>query len=259
MNRRPSDEPGSKSSRFAGLAFLVVIVATIFKSLVWRLRGASPQRESEKFWDMMARDFDRNAQNEKVAKNHVEIVKIIRAYLDGRDAVLDCGCGTGTASIEIADVVKHVHGIDISGKMIEAARTKASARKIENVKFTQSTVFDASLHEESFDAILALNVLHLLSDAPAAVSRINELLKPGGLFISVTECMGEKRSSLNALISLLSAIGVLPRFTFFKVSELEVTVAGGSFQMVQAESFYDFGSQPSRFIAARKASRRRSI
>jgi 2-polyprenyl-3-methyl-5-hydroxy-6-metoxy-1,4-benzoquinol methylase len=40
--------------------------------------------------------------------------------------------------------------------------------------------------------ILAFHVLHLLEDTQEVVQRMHELLKPGGLFVSATACMGEK-------------------------------------------------------------------
>lgn len=59
------------------------------------------------------------------------------------------------------------------------------------MSFTKATLFDESLERESFDAVLAFNIFHLLEGAPKALRRIDELLKPGGLLMSVTPCLGE--------------------------------------------------------------------
>jgi 2-polyprenyl-3-methyl-5-hydroxy-6-metoxy-1,4-benzoquinol methylase len=58
----------------------------------------------------------------------------------------------------------------------------------------QATIFDTRLKEETFDVILAFGILHLLKDFPKAIRRINELLKPGGWFISSTACMGKDKT-----------------------------------------------------------------
>ena len=67
-------------------------------------------------------------------------------------------------AIEIANTVKKIYGIDISPKMIDAARRKAVEHKIENIEFTKSTIFDERFKGESFDVILALNILHFLEN-----------------------------------------------------------------------------------------------
>lgn len=78
--------------------------------------------------------------------------------------VLDYGCGTGTTSGEIANRVKEIHSIDISSKMIQIAKRKAVASKVENINFFQTDIFDKRYKKESFDVILAFNMLHTVAD-----------------------------------------------------------------------------------------------
>jgi 2-polyprenyl-3-methyl-5-hydroxy-6-metoxy-1,4-benzoquinol methylase len=61
-----------------------------------------------------------------------------------------------------------------------------------NVDFAQTNLFDERYTKESFDVILAFNILHFLEDHRQALQRITELLKPGGLCISLTPCLREK-------------------------------------------------------------------
>ena len=81
------------------------------------------------------------------------------------------------------------------------------------------------------------------------MQRINELLKPGGLFISVTPCLGEK-TFLRIILFPLSKIGIIPYLKILKIPELEELVANGNFQIVETETFYHFSSD--YFIVARK-------
>ena len=135
--------------------------------------------------------------------------------------------------------------------MIEAAQRKATERQIEKVDFEQSTIFDEKLKNESFDVVLAWGILHLIDDRQNVIKRINELLKPGGLLISATECLGEKKSAITSLLSLLMKIGIFPiALKFFTVSELEDTITRANFQIVQAEIMAD--NPVSCFIAAKK-------
>jgi 2-polyprenyl-3-methyl-5-hydroxy-6-metoxy-1,4-benzoquinol methylase len=203
----------------------------------------------EKFWDRLAGTYDNSEPSTDPL--HIKTVAAAQKYLDVGDVVLDYGCATGITALEIAGHVKAVHGIDISSKMIETAKRKTGERKVKNVDFAQATIFDERLKKESFDAILAFNVLHLLEDPQKAVQRIDELLKPGGLIISSTACMGENRAALiSVLLSLVMKIGIIPPLKFFTVSELEDVIAKGNFQIVEAESLTR--NPTSYFIVAQK-------
>lgn len=146
--------------------------------------------KSEKFWDKMANYYDRVEKKDELT--YIKIIEKTKKYLKINDVVLDYGCGTGLISNEIADNVKVIHAIDISSKMIEIAKKKADGRKIENIDYAHSTIFDERYKRCSFDVILVFYILHLLEDPHKVMQRINELLKPGGLIISATPCMGEK-------------------------------------------------------------------
>jgi 2-polyprenyl-3-methyl-5-hydroxy-6-metoxy-1,4-benzoquinol methylase len=135
--------------------------------------------------------------------------------------------------------------------MIEAAQRKAAESGIDNARFMQATIFDERLEKGSFDVVLAWGILHLVDDRPQVIQRIHELLKPGGLMISATECLGEKRSSITSLLSLLMKIGIFPiSLKFFTVSELEDSVTHADLRIVEMEIFAD--NPVSCFIAAQK-------
>jgi hypothetical protein len=71
------------------------------------------------------------------------------------------------------------------------------------------------------------------------VERINQLLKPGGLFISATPCLGEKpfvSILINIPVFLLSKIGILPHINFFSVSRLAASITNGNFQIIENEN-----------------------
>jgi 2-polyprenyl-3-methyl-5-hydroxy-6-metoxy-1,4-benzoquinol methylase len=188
---------------------------------------------SEKFWDRLAGNFDRTGENTDSAL--LRSVENARKYLTAEDIVLDYGCATGAVAFEIAHMVKNVQGIDISSKMIVIARSKAFERKTENVAFVQSTIFDDRFSSASFDVILAFNILHLLEDASRAIQRVNELLKPGGLMISSTGCLGEKKSIVNALTVFLTKIIGLLYVRSFKISELRESIEMGNFTIIETE------------------------
>ena len=202
--------------------------------------------KSEKFWDRMAKYLDRVERQDEAT--NIKIIEKTRNRLKISDNVLDYGCGTGTAAIEIASSVKTVYGIDISSKMIEAAKEKTVERKVKNIDFAQTTIFDEKFKKGSFDVILCFNLLHLVDDKPNVMRRINELLKSGGMMISATPCI--KGTFLGVLLSPLSKIGLIPQITSFKVSELEDLMTDENFEIVETECLHKSGQQ--YFVAAKK-------
>ncbi len=194
--------------------------------------------KSEKMWNQLAKNWD--TPGVSLGENDLKIIERTKKYFNSSSVVLDYGCATGSIALEMADMAKEVRGIDISSNMIEIAKRKADERKIKNIAFTRAAIFDESLGKESFDLILALSILHLVEDSAQAIDRINQLLKPGGIFISATPCLGEKifvSALLNIPIFLLSKIGLLPRINFFSVSRLTEAITNGNFQIVENENF----------------------
>jgi SAM-dependent methyltransferase len=99
--------------------------------------------------------------------------------LDGA-AVLDVGCGAGTTTLRLADRVGasgRVVGVDLSGRLLEAARAKSADRP--NVSYVQG---DASKLDfaEPFDALFSRNGVMFFEDAISAFAHLRSLLKPGG-------------------------------------------------------------------------------
>ena len=207
----------------------------------------------EEFWDGASKNYDKT--EERFEYIHSKSRENTKKFLKGSDTVLDYGCGTGTATCQFSCQVKEVHAIDISSKMIEIAREKAAVAKVENVIFEQTDIFDSEFAKESYDVILAFNMLHTVPSPQDVVLRINELLKPEGLFISVTPCLRQKMSFLVnvqiQLVRILCKIGIIPiPIRRLKSSELDDLIANGDFQTIETEKIYKGAS--SYFIAAKK-------
>ena len=128
---------------------------------------------------------------------------------------------------------------------------KADERKIENINYAQATIFDERTISGSFDVILAFYILHLLEDTPQVIRRMHELLKPGGLVISVTPCLGEGTKLLSMSLSLAAKIGLVPQIRSYKVSELEGSIAAGNFEIIETERLAIKTAE--YFIVARKS------
>ena len=209
--------------------------------------------KSKEFWNRASNSYDKT--EERFEYIHSKSRKNTKKYLDKNNVVLDYGCGTGTTACEVANDVKEIYGIDISTKMIEISKGKAAEKNIENITLAEGSIFDVELKKESFDRILAFNMLHTIPNPKDVVQRIDELLKPNGLFISVTPCLGGKLSFLVGLqirlVQIMCKIGIIPvPIRRLKSSDLDDLITNGNFQTVDTEQIYKGAS--SYFIVAKK-------
>ena len=79
----------------------------------------------ERFWDRVAGWYARRPIADEDAYRHK--LELTRRHLHPRAALLDLGCGTGTAAIAHAPFVERIVAVDASAKMLEIARSRAAA------------------------------------------------------------------------------------------------------------------------------------
>ncbi len=202
-----------------------------------------------RFWDKMASRYDETVKS-RYEQAYADTVGNTRKYLKKTDRILDFACGTGITAVELAGHVREIYAIDISPKMIEAARSKAEAQNIYNITFKTGEISDSELKPGSFDAVLAFNILHGMKEGESVLRRIRELLKSGGYFISATDCLGEKRSFQTVLYSLASLTGIIPYVRKYSMGQLESAIEKAGFRIIQKQNLY--ASPPNLFIAAQK-------
>lgn len=205
------------------------------------------KNKSQDFWDRVS---SRSSKPQKeLGGTFLKTVEATERHLTGENVVLDFGCGTGDLTMAVSRRVKAVHAVDTSSGMIDVARARASQCEVGNVDFAQSSIFDDCHLEGAFTIVTAFNILHYVEDTQKVSRRISNLLGPGGLFISSTACLGERRTLLGTLGLILTKLGIMPDMKFFKESELEDLIARGGFQIVETE---ELSRLPDYFIVAKK-------
>lgn len=219
---------------------------------MFTIKGAK-MNKSEEFWDNASKNYDKT--EERFEYIHSQSREKAKKHLKSSSIVLDYGCGTGTVSCELATQVKEVRAVDISSKMIQLAKEKAVDGAIENVTFEQADIFDTKYEKESYDVVLAFNMLHTVSNPKDVIQRINELIKPGGVFIAVTPCLRQRMSFLVNIqiyiVSFLCRLGIIPiPIRKLKSSDVDSLLKGTKFQTLESEEIYDGAT--SYFIAAKK-------
>ncbi len=135
------------------------------------------------FWNKISPVYDifENVYNRKVYKGTG--IKVAE-FIDESDNVLECACGTGAITQEIAKKAQKVLASDFAEGMLKRASRKC--RKYGNVSFRQEDITDIKCEDESFDKVVAGNVIHLLPEPEKALNELLRVVRPGGKVIIPT-------------------------------------------------------------------------
>jgi SAM-dependent methyltransferase len=136
-------------------------------------------RAEAQSFDRVAADYDRLGE---LAWDKNSIGHWLSGVMpaSGRRA-LDLGCGAGRQSAALAGRFAEVDAIDLSGAMIELARSRRSRP---NITYRQADLLDVD-GAGRYDFILSVMTLHHLPDLGAALRHIKALLAPGGRVVLV--------------------------------------------------------------------------
>ncbi len=188
-------------------------------------------KQSE-FWDKRSDKYDINIRGENFFAPTIEKTKTL---LNESDVVLDVGCATGEIGLEIANFVKHVHGIDTSKVMIDKAKSKAEERKINNVEFDCLDVDAQSIERESYNKVFAFNIFHLVDNPTLAINRMSELLCESGYVVSETPCLGERGWLFRVLITVFVKVGMAPPILGLSYRRIKQMFLDNKFEIIQEE------------------------
>jgi len=200
------------------------------------------------FWNKRADKYSRRPISDEAT--YEKKLDVTREYFEADMEVLEIGCGTGSTAVAHAPYVGNIRGTDLSTRMIEIARDKAKAAGIDNVTFDASSVDGLNMPDSSVDAVLAHNLLHLLDDKDQAIADIHRMLRPGGLFISSTACIGDMMLPLRLIIPVGRFLRLFPLVKVFSVAELKDSLKNAGFEFA-----YEW--QPKKSAAAFIVCRRR--
>jgi ubiquinone/menaquinone biosynthesis C-methylase UbiE len=139
-----------------------------------------------------------------------EIIQLIPEH----SKVLECAAGTGIISIAIASKAGSVLCTDLSLPMLKKARQKAKKQAITNIVFEERDIFHLSDKNETFDAVIAANVIHLLDNPDNAILELWRVTKTKGLLIIPTFLAQGSKASFKILLKFYKLLGFNPKQSF---------------------------------------------
>jgi ubiquinone/menaquinone biosynthesis C-methylase UbiE len=106
----------------------------------------------------------------------------LRGFEGGR--ILDVGCGFGATAIVLAQALprSEVVGIDLSDPLLKLAIQAAQAAGLDGrIAFEKADVQKIPFDDDSFDAVINLQMLHLVEDPVAMLDEMERVLEPEGV------------------------------------------------------------------------------
>lgn len=99
-------------------------------------------------------------------------------------SLLDVGCGPGTITMDLADLVGptgRVSALENTDRALGLARGEAQRRDTRNVDFVLGDVLSLDLPDDTFDVVHAHQVLQHVSDPVRALGEMRRVCRPGGV------------------------------------------------------------------------------
>ncbi len=167
--------------------------------LVPPMIGSHSKLKVKKQFDLQAQSFS----NWSVTRNE----EYMRAYfefmgIDKEDELLDVACGTGEFSAFCARRIRGVHGIDISGKMIELAKKQAYANGLTNITFELHDVENTPCASNSFSVVQCRSAFHHMENYPRVFKEMRRCCKYGGR-LAVQDIMAYEDRKVNSFFEAI--------------------------------------------------------
>jgi 2-polyprenyl-3-methyl-5-hydroxy-6-metoxy-1,4-benzoquinol methylase len=202
---------------------------------------------SGRLWDRFAEGYA--AKPIEDMQSYHRKLALSQQYFRPNMRLVEFGCGTGGTAIAHVRHVSHVTAVDVSEKMLEFAKINAAEAGVDNVTFRATSIESFEAVDGSYDAVLMLSLLHLLENPGAALDKAHRLLKPGGLLITSTACLGDSMRWLGMIAPVGAALGLIPKVQFLFVEELRGEIADRGFASLEE---FNQGDNRTYFQIARK-------
>ena len=133
------------------------------------------------YWADNAEYFDRS-----VSAYHERL--LATAAIDDGDRVLDVGCGTGQTTRDAGRAASRgsALGVDLSSRMLDHARRRATSEGLSNVTFVQADAQIYAFEPDTYDVAISRTGAMFFGDHEAAFRNIGRALRQGGRLVLVT-------------------------------------------------------------------------
>jgi len=159
------------------------------------------------FWDIVAPLYD---TFEMFNGGYRKMINKVCGLLPSSSTVLELAAGTGNYSLAVSEKSQKVLCTDISDNMLKVAKRKLKNKS--NIDFVNMSIFETGLPDNSYDVVIASQVLHLLDEPEKAVVEIRRVAK--NMIILPMPLLKETSGFGSFLIVLYKLFGFRPKRSF---------------------------------------------
>ena len=143
-------------------------------------------REEYEYWGERAHGHEESYLYIVGPTINQELKSWLSTQFKDTDHVLELGCGSGNYAKMVANRVKHLTATDLAPEMVEEAQKKLSG--FINVEVQKEDCYSTSFEDNTFDAVLMTNLLHIVKDPVTVMKESHRVLKDDGqaIIIDVT-------------------------------------------------------------------------
>ncbi|MDD2972790.1 MAG: methyltransferase domain-containing protein [Lachnospiraceae bacterium] len=140
--------------------------------------------DNRAFWDKVAGIYGNIVYHgRKAQKAYDTMTDLIGTHLNRNMDVLELACGPGILSFQIVNQCRSLEATDFSQCMIAEAKDKNHSRRLH---FSVQDATNLPYGQQTFDAVLMANALHIMPEPEQVLENIKSVLKPEGIFLCPT-------------------------------------------------------------------------
>jgi ubiquinone/menaquinone biosynthesis C-methylase UbiE len=189
----------------------------------------------EDYWDNRADSYDADTVY-AVGPGVLDAMAsaMLEALPEGSD-VIELGCGPGAFTRLYASRSRSVMATDFAPHMVEAAARALAHYPNVSVRVADATA--TGLPDGSADAVVAMNLIHIVPDPPAVLAEACRLLRPGGTLVVSSYAAEELPLTRAASMGLRALLRFGPRLlrnrTDLTQAKLEALVRQAGFERLE--------------------------
>ena len=222
----------------------IVVLSVARPSILGDMRDGD-----RKYWDQHAKNYDRSMA--LLGRPIPRMVELVGEATRGLGRVLEVAAGTGLVTPRIAAGAGEVVATDYSAAMVAALEQRVRGAGLSNVRCEQADLYDLRFDDDTFDAVVAANVLHLVPDLSAALASLRRVMKLGGTLIVPTYCHDE--TTLSRIASRLLALSGFPGYRRFTARSPRRAIEDAGVHVTRCETLP--GLIPIGYVAGRVTER----
>ncbi len=199
-----------------------------------------------KFWDAFSGKYDKHT-GKKSKSTYDRLFESFAEDTGETKRLLEIATGTGLISLKLSQQIPDITATDLSPEMIKIARAKAEKQAVRNVNFQVEDACNLGFPGNSYDTIIASNVLHLLFDPALALQEIKRVLTDGGILIAPTYCHGANPGS--HVFSRLMGLSGFKARSRWSIGSFQKFIRNNEFEIIKCQRIK--GVIPMAYLVAR--------